>query len=140
MAIPDYETLMLPVLKIAGDGQEHRISEVVDRLARDFRLTEEERQQLLPSGKQPTFTNRVHWARTYLGQAGLLKATKRAHFMITDRGRKVLAEGPSRIDNEHLSQFAELIQFRERHRTPGTLASSTAVEIPVAPVADANSG
>src|SRR6516225_8435194 len=86
MAIPDYETLMLPLLKVAADGQEHRVSDVVDLLARDFKLTEEERQQLLPSGKQTTFDNRVHWAKTYLGQAGLLEATKRAHFRITDRG------------------------------------------------------
>jgi restriction system protein len=134
MAIPDYQTLMLPVLKIAGDRQEHRISDAVDQLARDFRLTEEERQQPLPSGKQTTFANRVHWAKTFLGQAGLLEATKRAHFRITERGRKVLAEGPARIDNEHLSQFAEFIQFRERRRIPGTSVSSTAAEIPVAPM------
>ena len=88
MAIPDYETLMLPLLRIAGDGHEHRISDVVDQLARDFKLTEEERQQLLPSAKQTTFANRVHWAKTYLGQAGLLEAAKRAHFRISDRGRK----------------------------------------------------
>src|SRR6266853_5246605 len=123
MAIPDYQTVMLPILKIAGDGQEHRISDVVDQLARDFKLTEEERQQLLPSGKQTTFANRVHWAKTYLGQAGLLEATKRAHFRITDRGRKMLAQGPSRIDNEYLSQFTEFIQFRERNRVPGTPVS-----------------
>jgi restriction system protein len=86
MAIPDYQTLMLPILKISGDGQEQRISDVVDQLARDFQLTEEERQQLLPSGKQTTFANRVHWAKTYLGQAGLLEATRRAHFRISDRG------------------------------------------------------
>src|ERR1700736_4504576 len=113
MAIPDSQTLMLPFYKIAGYGQEHRISDVVDQLARDFQLTEEERQQLLPSGKQTTFANRVHWAKTYLGQAGLLEATKRAHFRITDRGRKMLAQGPSRIDNEYVSQFTEFIQFRE---------------------------
>ena len=87
-------------------------------MARDFKLTEEERQQLLPSGKQTTFANRVHWAKTYLGQAGLLEATKHAHFRITDRGRKVLAESPLRIDNEYLSQFAEFIRFRERGRVP----------------------
>ena len=134
MAIPDYQTLMLPLLKVAGDGQEHRISDVVDQLARDFRLTEEERQQPLPSGKRTTFANRVHWAKTFLGQAGLLEATKRAHFRITERGRKVLVEGPARIDNEYLSQFAEFIQFRERRRMPGTPSTSTASEIPVAPV------
>jgi len=124
---------MLPVLKIAGDGQEHRISDVIRQLAHDFRLTEEEQQQLLPSGKQTTFSNRVHWARTYLVQAGLLEATKRAHFRITDRGRRVLAEGPSRIDNEYLSQFAEFIQFRERNRLPGTPASANTVEAPAPP-------
>jgi restriction endonuclease Mrr len=72
--------------------------------------------------------------KSYLGQAGLLEATKRAHFRITDRGRKVLAEGPARIDNKYLSQFAEFIKFRERHRIPGTPVSSNAAEIHVTPV------
>jgi restriction system protein len=130
MAIPDYQTLMLPVLKVAGDGQEHRIGEVINQLAREFGLTEEEKQQILPSGMQLTFANRVGWAKTYLVQAGLLQATKRAHFKITDRGRKALAEGPPRINNEYLSQFAEFIQFRERGRVPGTADSGNAVEAP----------
>src|SRR6266851_5901474 len=120
MAIPDYQTLMLPVLKVAGDGQEHRIGDVVNQLARDFGLTEQERQQILPSGRQATFANRVGWAKTYLVQAGLLEATKRAHFKITDRGEKCLAEGPRRIDVEYLSQFAEFVHFKERGRLPGT--------------------
>jgi restriction system protein len=97
MPIPDYQTLMLPLLKVAGDAQEHRTGDVADRLATDFKLTEEERQQLLPSGKQTTFSNRVAWAKTYLVQAGLLEATKRAHFRLTDRGRKVLVETPASI-------------------------------------------
>lgn len=117
MAIPDYETLMLPVLKVAGDGQEHRIGDVVDQLSREFGLTEEERQQILPSGKQATFANRVGWAKTYLVQAGLLEATKRAHFKITDRGKNALAGNPSRIDGQYLSQFAEFLQFKERGKT-----------------------
>jgi restriction endonuclease Mrr len=66
MAIPDYEELMLPVLRVAGDGQEHRIGDVIEQLAKEFRLNDEERNQLLPSGKQTTFANRVHWARGYL--------------------------------------------------------------------------
>lgn len=116
MAIPDYEELMLPVLRVAGDGQEHRIGDVIEQLARDFRLTDEERNQLLPSGKQTTFANRVHWARGYLVQAGLLEATKRAHFRITDRGRKALSERLTRIDNDYLSKFPEFIQFLGRSR------------------------
>ncbi len=128
MAIPDYQTLMLPVLKVAGDGQEHRIGDVVNLLARVFGLTEVEQQQILPSGKQAVFANRVGWAKTYLVQAGLLEATKRAHFKITDRGKKALADGPPRIDVEYLSQFAEFVQFKERGKAPGTEASTSASE------------
>jgi len=134
MAIPDYETLMLPVLRVAGDGQEHRIGDVVDLLARDFGLTEEERQQILPSGRQATFANRVGWAKTYLVQAGLLEATKRAHFKITDRGKKSLAEGPPRIDNKYLSQFAEFLRFKERGKVPGTAALAGVDETATAPL------
>lgn len=133
MPIPDYQTLMLPVLKAATDGQEHRISDVIDRLIGDFELTEEERSQLLPSGKQTTFSNRVHWAKTYLVQAGLLEATKRGHFRITDRGRAALTNGIARIDNEYLSQFAEFAHFRERGRIADTPPSGSAVEIATTP-------
>ena len=128
MPIPDYETLMLPVLKVASDGQEHRIGDVVERLGRDFHLTDDERQQLLPSGKQTTFSNRVHWAKTYLVQAGLLELTKRAHFKITDRGRQALARSPTRIDNSYLSLFSEFNQFRARTREQGTRVSAGHVE------------
>jgi restriction system protein len=134
MAIPDYQTLMLPVLKVAGDGQEHRIGDVVNDLAREFGLTVEEQQQRLPSGKQTSFANRVHWARTYLVQAGLLEATKRAHFKITDRGKQTLTEGPARIDTDYLFQFPEFIQFRERSRTPGNAESPSVVDVPSVPL------
>jgi restriction system protein len=132
MAIPDYQTLMLPVLKVAGDGQEHRIGDAINQLANDFGLTEEERQQLLPSGQQFTFANRVGWAKTYLVQAGLLEATKRSHFKITDRGKKSLAEDPVRIDNEYLSQFPEFLQFKERSK-PGIQGVVSASETPTLP-------
>jgi restriction system protein len=134
MAIPDYQTLMLPVLKAAGDGQEHRIGDVINQLARDFGLTAEEQQQLLPSGKQATFANRVAWAKSYLVQAGLLEATKRAHFKITDRGKKALAEGPPSIDNEYLSQFAEFLQFKDRGKSPGSEAFTSGGETPTVPL------
>ena len=137
MAIPDYQTLMLPVLKIAGDGQEHRISDVVNQLAHNFGLTEEEQQQILPSGKQLTFANRVGWAKTYLVQAGLLEATRRAHFRITDRGKKSLTKSPPRIDVEYLSQFPEFVQFKERGRVPGAeLVVSVGDALTVVPQAE----
>jgi restriction system protein len=111
MAIPDYQSLMLPVLKIASDGNEHRISDVVEALAKDLGLTDSEREELLPSGKQSIFNNRVHWARTYLVQSKLLEPTRRGHFRITERGRSVLAENVSRIDAKFLRRFAEFNAF-----------------------------
>jgi len=113
MAIPDYQSLMLPVLSASTNG-EVRIGEVVDRLADQIGLSSDERTQLLPSGKQTLFANRVHWAKTYLGKAGLVEATRRGHFRLTERGRQVLASHPQRIDNAYLDQFEEFQKFRER--------------------------
>lgn len=111
MAIPDFQTLMLPVLRASALG-EAKISDVVQSLANEFQLTENERSDLLPSGKQTTFANRVHWAKTHLGKAGLIELTRRAHFQITDRGREVLANAPKRIDMRFLKQFPEFVLFR----------------------------
>src|SRR5258705_13544268 len=111
LAIPDYQSLMLPVLKLASDGGEHRMSDVVDALADQLKLTEAEREELLPSGKQPVFNNRVHWAKQYLVQARLLVATRRAFFKITERGRSVLAENVERIDAKFLRRFDEFNAF-----------------------------
>ena len=82
MGIPDFQTLMLPVLIEAEQG-EVRIGEVVERLTEQFELTPEDSSHLLPSGRQTTFANRVHWAKSYLGKAGLVELTRRAHFRIT---------------------------------------------------------
>src|SRR3954452_5673541 len=106
MPVPDYQSLMIHVLSAAASG-EVRIGDAVERLADQLGLTTEERAALLPSGKQTLFANRVHWAKTYLGKAGLLEATRRGYFRITDRGRQVVASHPQRIDNTFLNQFAE---------------------------------
>lgn len=111
--VPDYQTLMRPVLESCAHG-EVRIGDVVDRLAERFELTDEERNQLLPSGKQTRFSNRVHWAKSYLKQAGLVKATKRAHFAITDRGREALADAGAQINSAYLERFEEFQEFRSR--------------------------
>lgn len=111
MAIPDFQTLMLPVLAEAAKG-EARIGEVVECLADQFGLAPEERSHLLPSGRQTTFANRVHWAKSYLGKAGLIELTRRAHFQITERGREVLARPPERIDIKFLNRFPEFQSFR----------------------------
>jgi restriction system protein len=112
MAIPDYQTIMLPLLKLAADRQEHSLREAIDTLAEDFGLTDNERRELLPSGRQPTFDNRVGWALTYMKKAGLVKATRRAHFQITERGLRTLAEQHETIDTAHLRQFPEFVEFQ----------------------------
>lgn len=130
MAIPDYQTIMLPLLKKAADNKEHRIGDVIEVLADDFHLTQEERQLLLPSG-MPSFANRVSWARSYLVQAGLLEGTRRAHFRITNQGHEVLKENPPHIDNHFLLRFENFVAFRNRGRASASSPSSNALETSV---------
>ena len=112
LMIPDYQTLMLPFLKVVADGKEYKVNEVVEVLAQQFNLSDEERKELLPSGTAFLFSNRVGWARTYLKKAGLLDAPKRGIVIITERGRKTLNENLQEINVKYLSQFPEFIEFK----------------------------
>lgn len=112
MTIPDYQSLMLPLLAIAGDGREHSLRETIEALAEQFGLTAEERRELLPSGRQATFDNRVGWARTYLKKAELLSSPRRSYFQITPRGHEVLKENPSKITVTYLRKFPEFVEFQ----------------------------
>jgi restriction system protein len=123
MSIPDYQTLMLPTLQVACDDNEHRFRDVVEALAIQFGLTDEERSELLPSGQQPLFTNRVGWARTYLKHAGLLDSPRRGFLRITQRGRDLLAENPVRVDLALLRRFDEFVDFQSRRRINADAAS-----------------
>jgi restriction system protein len=114
MAVPDFQSLMLPLLKLVSDGREHSIQEIRDHLANEFALTEEDLNQLIPSGVQTVFINRVSWARTYLAKAGLLEITRRSHVRITERGKEVLKQNPPRIDIKFLRQFPEFLEFMEK--------------------------
>jgi restriction system protein len=119
--IPDYQSLMRPVLKHAAKG-ETRIGELIGVLANEIGLSEDEQSELLPSGANTVFANRVHWAKTYLKQAGLIAATKRAHFVITERGSRALIDQPDRIDNRYLRQFDEFNRFQNRENGNATNA------------------
>ena len=116
MPIPDFQSIMLPLLKFAGDGQEHSLRETIEALANEFNLTEEERSELLPSGQQAIFDNRVGWARTYLKEARMLEKTRRGYYRITERGQETLRQNPSDINKAFLMQFPEFVEFLKRTR------------------------
>jgi restriction system protein len=111
MTIPDYQTIMLPLLQYIKDGKEYSLREVIDGLVAHFKLTTEERNELLPSGTQSLFYNRVGWARTYLNKAGLLKSERRGYFSITNKGLEVLKQNPSEINNDLLERYPEFADF-----------------------------
>ena len=112
MPIPDFQSIMLPLLTFAGNGKEHSLREAIEALAQQFALTSEERAELLPSGRQEVFVNRVGWASTYLRKAGLLESTRRGHFKITERGCAMLRSKPSMINIKYLRQFDEFVEFQ----------------------------
>ena len=114
--IPDYQTLMLPLLKLVSDGQEHRYRDLIEKLAVEFKVTDDERKEFLASGNQAIFDNRVGWAKTYLKKAGFIDSSKRAIFIITDLGRQTLAGKPERIDAKFLRQFPAFLEFQNASR------------------------
>lgn len=117
MPIPDFQTCMLPLLKFLADGEERRLNEATRHLALHFQLSDEEQNELLPSGQQPVFPNRIGWARSYLKKAGLLDSTRRGCFRITERGRQLLTNPPERITVKYLDQYPEFRLFWDRYRT-----------------------
>lgn len=119
MPIPDFQTIMLPLLKYCEDGQEHAFREAIESLSRHFQLSMEERQQMLPSGAQAVFDNRVGWAKAHLIKSGLLESPRRSFFKITDRGKAVLEENPPLINMTYLKQFPEYLEFAKPQGNSG---------------------
>ena len=116
MAVPDFQSIMLPLLKLAGDCQEHTYREAIDTLANEFLLIDEDRRELLGSGRLAKFDNRVGWAMTHLKKGGCLESRKRGSFSITDRGLQVLKSNPTEINNAFLRQFPEYVEFKGASR------------------------
>jgi len=114
MAVPDFQSLMLPLLRVAGDDEQHSLAEARDQLGAELRLTDADREELLPSGRQSKFSNRVAWAKLYLQQAGLLVSPSRGHFRISPRGLDILKSPPLRIDIKFLERYPEFIEFRTK--------------------------
>lgn len=116
MAIPDFQSVMLPLLKHAADGKEHSFVDAIDAIADEFKLTLEERHARLPKSGNTILDNRVGWAKTYLARAGLLEQTRRSFFRITPEGTKVLETRPNRVDIKFLRQFPTFEAFRAKRR------------------------
>jgi len=116
MSIPDYQSIMLPLLIFAGDQKEHSLRESTEALSDEFKLTDQEKKELLPSGQQTRFDNRVAWAEVYMKRAGLLTSTRRGYFMINDQGLDVLRQKPTKIDVHFLKQFPEFVEFQKTKR------------------------
>jgi restriction system protein len=124
VTIPDYQTVMLPLLTLAADEKEHRFRDAIEELADHFNLTEDERKELLPSGTQATFNNRVGWARTYMKKAGLLESPERGYFKITDKGMQALSTKPTTINVKFLEQYPEFLEFKTKSNTKSTTAET----------------
>ena len=116
MVTPDYQALMLPLLRFAADRREHTLREAIEHVSDYFKLTEEERRELLPSGRQAIIDNRVGWAKTYMQKAGLLASPRRGVFQVTETGLKVLKENPESIDVKYLERFPGFKEFRSAPR------------------------
>jgi restriction system protein len=117
MAIPDYQALMLPVLRLAAKG-EQRVGDVADRVADEFGLSLEERETLLPSGRQRVLNNRIHWAKYYMSKAGLISSPTRGRFVATEEGHKLLATDPDQINVALLMKQPSFREFYKKEREP----------------------
>lgn len=113
MTIPDFQSVMLPLLQLAGDKSEHSVRDAYDHISKAFGLNEEERRAPIASGQQPIIENRVGWARTYMTKAGLLQSTRRGYFQIGELGLQVLAQNPPRIDSAFLRQYPAFVEFQQ---------------------------
>lgn len=113
MAVPDFQSFFKPLLDIAADGKEHSLKEAREIIAKRMSLTEEDLKELLPSGIQTKFDNRVAWAKSYFAQAKVLVSPRRGYFLITDRGRELLQQGHEKINIKVLNQYPEFIEFHK---------------------------
>ena len=111
MAVPKYDELMKPLLETVKDGRVYTIKDVTAMLSKQLNLSEDDLSELLPSGRQTVFKNRVGWAKTYLKKAGLLDSPARASIVITEEGKKVAADNPKKIDVRYLERFPSFIEF-----------------------------
>jgi restriction system protein len=118
MPVPNFQSLFRPILAFAQDGSEKSIRDAIAAVAKQLLLTEDDLNQLQPSGRDTVFENRAHWARTYLEKAGAIKKTRRSHFKITERGKKLLADNPISITERYYDSFQNSLRFKGHPSNP----------------------
>lgn len=123
--IPDYQAFMTPLLVLASDRQEHSLGEAHEHLAEHFGLSDDDKSELLPSGRQERYKNRIGWARTYLTKAGLLETTRRGHFRLTQRGLEELEAHRDEISTPYLKKFDEFREFQAPNASSPSAAEPT---------------
>jgi len=116
MAVPDFQSVLLPLLRLAADGQEHTLAEAISSLANEFRLSDEDRAEMLPGGGQRRFKNRVYWAKTHLRGAGLVESPTRGRYRLTSEGNAVLAAPPTKVDMNFSQEVPSLCRLSVRSR------------------------
>jgi restriction system protein len=121
--IPDFQSIMLPYLKLLADGKPHKVSESRQQLVHEFRLTEQEIQEMLPSLRAPLFANRLGWAVTYLKQADVIESVSRAVYKITDNGLGILRENPTKLNIGYLKRFSGFKEWQEGFSGEATTAA-----------------
>jgi restriction system protein len=134
MAVPDFQTLMLPVLQEYGDGKEHLSRDAREKVAERLGLSKDDLQEPLPTSRHSRYINRAAWAHTYLRNSGLLESTRRGHYQITSRGMDLLKAPPARIDIEYLERYPDFLEFRQRKGTRSASSPEAVLqEISVSP-------
>jgi len=118
MPIPDYQSVMLPMLQMCADGAIHHTASLAEPISDHFGLSDGERREMIPSGQSTLMRNRVGWARTYLKMARLAFYPKRGYLQITDRGKSILDKPPEKITVEYLKQYPEFVEFWTRKGKP----------------------
>ena len=130
MPVPDYQSLMLPTLKAFADHAESSLAEIRDRVAAAEGLSDDDVRELVPSGGQTTFSNRVSWAVNYMMHASLLERIGRGAYRLTNDGQRLLASPPSRIDNQLLRKYPSFAEWKNRSRPPSSDSGNTDVQQP----------
>lgn len=135
MAIPDFQSIMRPLLEHLADGSVKSNRQTIDELSSYFSLTDDELEELLPSGQQSVFTNRIAWAKAHLKKAELLESPSRGEYKITPRGLNALSQSEQNINLRYLKQFDEYIngnavlKSNDEQKPPDTLTPSEYIEI-----------